>query len=67
VVGAAETIGVRALLVHAISEEAKAFYERWGFRRSAIEAMTLMMTIEEAQKCSAGAKIEIRRPTRNER
>ena len=50
VVGAAETIGVRALLVHAISEEAKAFYERWGFRPSAIEPMTLMITVEEAQK-----------------
>ena len=50
VVGAAGTIGVRALLVHAISEEAKAFYERWGFRASAIEPMTLMITIEEAQK-----------------
>jgi GNAT superfamily N-acetyltransferase len=31
VIGAAGTIGVRALLVHAISDEAKAFYERWGF------------------------------------
>lgn len=50
VVGAAETIGVRALLVHAISDEAKAFYERWGFRPSSIEPMTLMITIEEAQK-----------------
>jgi GNAT superfamily N-acetyltransferase len=50
VVGAAETIGVRALLVHAISDEAKAFYERWGFRASAIEPMTLMITIEEAQR-----------------
>jgi GNAT superfamily N-acetyltransferase len=50
VVGAAETIGVRALLVHAISEEAKGFDERWGFRPSAIEPMTLMITIEEAQK-----------------
>jgi GNAT superfamily N-acetyltransferase len=50
VVGAAETIGVRALLVHAISDEAKAFYERWGFRASAIEPMTLMITIEEARK-----------------
>ena len=50
VVGAAETIGVRALLAHAISEEAKAFYEHWGFRPSAIEPMTLMITIEEAQR-----------------
>jgi hypothetical protein len=50
VIGAAETIGVRALLVHAISDEAKDFYEHWGFRASAIEPMTLMITIEEAQK-----------------
>jgi GNAT superfamily N-acetyltransferase len=50
VVGAAETIGVRALLVHAISDEAKAFYERWGFRASATDPMTLMITIDEAQK-----------------
>ena len=30
-IGAAETIGVRAILVHAISDEAKAFYEKHGF------------------------------------
>ena len=50
VIGAAGTIGVRALLVHAISDEAKAFYERWGLRPSAIEPMTLTITIEEAQR-----------------
>jgi predicted N-acetyltransferase YhbS len=50
VIGAAGMIGVRALLVHAISDEAKAFYERWGFRPSATDPMTLMITIEEAQK-----------------
>jgi ribosomal protein S18 acetylase RimI-like enzyme len=50
VVGAAGTIGVRALLVHAISDEAKRFYEHRGFRASAIEPMTLMITIEEARK-----------------
>jgi GNAT superfamily N-acetyltransferase len=50
VIGAAETIGVRALLVHAISEEAKGFYEHWGFMPSAVDPMTLMITIEEAQR-----------------
>jgi predicted N-acetyltransferase YhbS len=49
-VGAAETVGVRAILVHAISEEAKTFYEKHGFRASAIEPMTLMITIEEARR-----------------
>jgi GNAT superfamily N-acetyltransferase len=33
VVGAAGTIGVRALLVDAISDEAKAFYEHWASGR----------------------------------
>lgn len=47
---AAETVGIRALLVHAISEEAKAFYEKHGCRASPIEPMTLMITIEEARR-----------------
>jgi GNAT superfamily N-acetyltransferase len=49
-IGAAESIGVRAILVHAISDEAKTFYEKHGFRPSPIEPMTLMITIEEAQR-----------------
>jgi predicted N-acetyltransferase YhbS len=50
IVAAAETVGVRAILVHAISAEAKTFYERHGFRASPLEPMTLMVTIEEAQQ-----------------
>lgn len=50
IVGAAETVGVRAILVHAISADAKAFYERHGFRPSPLEPMTLMVTIEEARR-----------------
>jgi len=50
IVGAAETVGVRAILVHAISEDAKVFYQRFGFRASPVEPMTLMMTVEEAQR-----------------
>jgi GNAT superfamily N-acetyltransferase len=53
VVRAAETIGVRAILVHAISEEAKTFYEKWGFIPSPIEPMTLMVTVEEARRILA--------------
>jgi GNAT superfamily N-acetyltransferase len=49
-IGAAETIGVRAILVHAISNEAKAFYEKHGFHTSPIEPMTLMVTIDEARR-----------------
>lgn len=47
---AGATIGVRAILVHAISEEARTFYERFGFRPSPIEPMTLMITLAEAER-----------------
>ena len=45
VVNAADVIGIRGILVHAISEEAKAFYLRLGFDPSPIEPMTLMVTL----------------------
>jgi GNAT superfamily N-acetyltransferase len=47
VVYAAETIGIRGLLVHAISEEAKAFYLRLGLELSSLEPMTLMTTVAD--------------------
>ena len=50
VVAAAELVGVRAILVHAMSEQAKAFYEKHGFRASPVEPMTLMITLEEARR-----------------
>jgi len=50
VVGAAAAVGVRAMLVHAISDDAKAFYEKHGFRSSPLEPMTVMITFEEAQR-----------------
>jgi hypothetical protein len=50
VIGAGETIGVRAILVHAVSEEARAFYEHWGLRPSPVEPMTLMITVADARR-----------------
>ena len=49
-VQAAEIAGIRAILVHAISERAKRFYEKWGFIVSPVEPMTLMITMAEARK-----------------
>jgi predicted N-acetyltransferase YhbS len=47
---AAEIAGIKAILVHAISEEAKAFYEKFGFQTSLEgEPMTLMVTLKDAQ------------------
>lgn len=54
VLAAGEGIGVRAILVHAISDEAKTFYERHGFRASPVEPMTLMITLAEAKRMLAG-------------
>lgn len=50
VMAAGEAIGVPAMLVHAISAEAKAFYEKHGFRPSPIDAMMLMTTMADAQR-----------------
>jgi GNAT superfamily N-acetyltransferase len=47
---AAELAGIRAILVHAISEEAKRFYTRHGFVESPIDPMTLMITIADAKR-----------------
>lgn len=46
VVAAADAIGVRGLLVHAISEEAKAFYLALGFQESPAQPMMLMVTLK---------------------
>lgn len=50
---AAEIAGIRAILVHAISERAKQFYEKWGFISSPVDPMTLMITLTEARQAVA--------------
>jgi GNAT superfamily N-acetyltransferase len=51
-VNAAATIGIRGMIVHAISSEAKAFYMRLGLRESPTDAMTLMVTIDELRRAA---------------
>lgn len=48
VLQAAEIAGIRAILVRAISEEAKQFYEKYGFTASPIDPMTLMVKVNDA-------------------
>ncbi len=38
--------GVRALLVHALHDQAKQFYEHYGFQASPVDAMTLMLRVK---------------------
>lgn len=45
---AAEIAGIRAILVHAISEDAKQFYEKCGFTASPVDPMTLMVKVKDA-------------------
>lgn len=44
---AADAIGIRGVIVHALSAEAKAFYERVGFEASPLDPMTLMITLAD--------------------
>ena len=45
----ARNAGVRAVLVHAISEDARRFYLRYGFRVSHIDPMTLMLPVQRIE------------------
>ncbi len=47
----AEQAGIRALLVHALSDNAKQFYVSNGFYVSPTNDMTLMITIDDAKNC----------------
>lgn len=53
VLAAADSIGIRGMLVHAISDEAKAFYVGLGLDVSPLEPTTLMATV-------AGLKASLR-------
>jgi GNAT superfamily N-acetyltransferase len=47
---AADAIGIRGIVVHAISEPAKAFYQALGFDPSPSEPMTLMITLADIRE-----------------
>lgn len=43
--------GIRASLVHTLSEDAKHFYTRNGFLESPLDPMTLMIVLQDAAHC----------------
>jgi len=45
---ASEIAGIRVIVVHTISDQAKAFYENLGFHESPMEPATLMITLQDA-------------------
>lgn len=51
---AADRIGVRILLVHALHEQAATFYEKLGFKRSATDPLHLYLLLADARKSLGG-------------
>lgn len=47
VIQAADTMGIRGIIVRALSLEAKAFYEQVGFDPSPLDPMLLMVTLTD--------------------
>lgn len=50
VMAAADIIGIRGMLVHALSEPAHAYYEHVGFEPSPLDPMTLMATLADIRE-----------------
>ncbi len=46
---AAEILRIRAVLVHALSDDARAFYVALGFTPSPLDPMTLMVTLRDLE------------------
>lgn len=47
IVNAADAIGIRGVIVHALDDSARAFYERLGFDPSPLDPMTLMTRVSD--------------------
>jgi GNAT superfamily N-acetyltransferase len=51
---ASEVAGIRALVLHAVSESAKRFYLAHGFAQSPLDPMTMMVTIADLKLALGG-------------
>jgi GNAT superfamily N-acetyltransferase len=47
---ASEAVGMRVLLVHALDNTARRFYERWGFEPSPTDPLNLQMLFKDIRK-----------------
>jgi GNAT superfamily N-acetyltransferase len=47
VIMVSQSVGVRALLVHALNERAKLFYEHYGFQGTPFAPMTLVLSLDQ--------------------
>lgn len=53
-VAAADIVGVRVLLVHALSDSARAFYLRFDFEPSPTDPLHLLLLVKDIRAASAG-------------
>ena len=53
----AEIAGIRAIVVNAISENAKRFYEKYDFKSSPIDPLLMMLLLKDAQDPVQNRKI----------
>lgn len=51
---ASQEVGVRVLLVHAINETARSFYERFGFETSPTDPLILQLLIKDIRATLGG-------------
>jgi GNAT superfamily N-acetyltransferase len=54
VVQASEPIGIRALLVHAKHEQARAWYTQYGFEPSSTDPLHLLLLLKDIRKVLGG-------------
>ena len=47
---AASIAGIRTVLLHAISDDAKHFYEKAGFSSSPVDPTTMMIALADVEK-----------------
>ena len=54
---AADIVGVRAVMVHAIDEDARQFYEHFEFEPSPANSFQLMLLLKDLRKAISGAAL----------
>jgi hypothetical protein len=60
---AADTIGIRGIVVHAISEDARRFFIALGFDPCPAEAMTLVATLRDLRAALGEIPVETSSPS----
>lgn len=53
IIHAAEAVGIRGMVVHALSQEARTFYLSLGMDESPLDAMTLMITVADLRAATS--------------